>query len=138
MILRTKLLVGAVASLALSGTAHAASGITPLSPKAGATVPAGERPTFKMRVKGSGQVWVHVCRSKRKDSKGVICNEESIGRAKRGQGGVVSYKPRFFDYRGFWLNSPGTYYWQAYRIACRGSNTRDCQQESKITEFEVG
>ena len=59
--------------------ARRASGITPLSPKAGATVPAGKRPTFKMRVKGAGQVWVHVCKSKKKDSEGVICRDESIG-----------------------------------------------------------
>ena len=41
------------------------------------------RPTFKMRVKGAGQVWVHVCKSKKKNADGVICSDESIGRAKK-------------------------------------------------------
>ena len=125
---------GLLAALAIAGPAQASGGITPLSPKSGATVPVGQSPTFKMRVKGSGHVWVHVCKSKKKSSKGVICNKESIGEAKKKKG-VFQFTPEFFDFDAFWLNTPGTYYWQAYRIACVGS---DCQQESAITKFEVG
>jgi hypothetical protein len=131
------LVLAALAAFAAAGVAHAASGITPLSPKANATVAAGKSPTFKMRVSGAGQVWVHVCKSKNKDSKGVICNEESIGRAKK-KGGTFSYKPKFFDFPDFWLNSPGTYYWQAYRIQCEGGDVDDCLQESKTIRFKVG
>ena len=80
---------------------------------------------------------MHVCKSKKKDSEGVICNDASIGEAKK-KGGTFSYKPKFFDFPEFWLNSPGTYYWQAYRIACEGGNTSDCLQESKIIKFKVG
>ena len=123
-------LVLAGASPALAATKH---GITPLSPKANATVTAGESPTFKMRVKGKGQVWVHVCKSKKKDSEGVICSNESIGRAKK-KNGVFRYKPKFFDYPGFWLNSPGRYYWQAFRISC---NSQDCEQEGPVVRFRV-
>jgi hypothetical protein len=140
MTLRSKLLVVALAVFAIPGTAHAASGITPLSPKAGATVGVGTEPTFKMRVKGSGQVWIHVCKSNKKDSKGVICNggdAEEMGRAKR-KNGVFSYKSKLFDFPEYWSNSPGTYYWQAYRIACEGGNTSDCLLEGKITKFKVG
>ena len=72
-----------------------------------------------MRANGPGQVWVHVCKSKTKDKNGVICSKEAIGRAKK-KGGVFRYKPQFFDFPAFWLNSPGRYYWQAYRIACDG------------------
>lgn len=129
--------LAAGAILATAGAAQAASGITPLSPKANATVAAGASPTFKLRVNGSGQVWVHVCKSKAKDSKGVICSDESIGRAKK-KGGSFSYKPKFFDFPDFWLNSPGTYYWQAYRIQCEGGELDDCLQESKIIKFKVG
>ena len=124
------------ALLAGASPALAASGITPLSPKSGSTVPAGQSPTFKMRVKGAGQVWVHVCKSKQKDSDGVICSDESIGRAKK-KGGVFQYKPKFFDYDEFWLNSPGTYYWQAHRIQCE-SGIDDCLQEGPIVKFKVG
>ena len=122
--------------LAAAGPAQAASGITPLSPKGGATVATGKSPTFKMRVKGAGQVWVHVCKSKKKDADGVICFDESIGRAKK-KGGTFSYKPKFFDFPEFWLNSPGTYYWQAHRIDCEG-NMNDCLQEGTIIKFKVG
>jgi hypothetical protein len=122
--------------LATASPAVAASGITILSPKSGATVAAGESPTFKMRVKGAGQVWVHVCKSKKKNADGVICSEESIGRAKK-KGGTYQYKPKFFDFPEFWLNSPGTYYWQAHRIQCEG-DIDDCLQEGPIVRFKVG
>jgi hypothetical protein len=122
--------------LVTAAPAVAASGITVVSPKSGASVPAGKSPTFKMRVKGSGQVWVHVCKSKKRNDDGVICSEESIGRAKK-KGSTYQYKPKFFDFPEFWLNSPGTYYWQAHRIACEG-NLDDCLQEGPIVRFKVG
>jgi hypothetical protein len=132
-------LAGVVATGALLATAApalGASGITPLSPKSGATVPTGKSPAFKLRVKGAGQVWVHVCKSKKKNADGVICSEESIGRAKK-KGSVFQYKPKFFNFPEFWLNSPGTYYWQAHRIQCEG-NIDDCLQEGPIIKFKVG
>ena len=125
--------------LALAGPAAAATknGITPVAPKAGSSVPAGKSPVFRMKARGPGQVWVHVCKSKSKDSEGVICSKESIGRAKRKSGRRFEYKPRFFDFPAFWLNSPGRYYWQAFRIDCAG-DLSDCRQEGPITRFRVG
>ena len=125
------------AALLAAPPAGAASknGITPLAPKAGTSVPAGKSPTFRMRVKGPGQVWVHVCASKARDGDGVICTDESIGRARK-RDGVFRYKPKFFDFPGFWLNSPGTYYWQAHRIACNAS-IDDCRQEGPVIRFRV-
>jgi hypothetical protein len=139
MTLRSMLPLLVAVVLALPASAQAASGITILSPKANAKIAVGERPTFKLRVKGSGQVYVHVCKNKKKDAKGVICNNgdtEDIGRAKRKKG-IYQYKGKFFDFPEYWLNSPGTYYWQAYRIACEGGNTSDCLQESKIVKIKV-
>jgi hypothetical protein len=137
---RTLLPAAALAALlfvlALAGPAAAATknGITPLAPKAGASVPVGKSPVFRMRANGPGQVWVHVCKSKRKNADGVICTKESIGRAKKKRG-AFEYKPRFFDFPEFWLNSPGAYYWQAHRISC---NAQDCRQEGPIVRFRVG
>jgi hypothetical protein len=141
MISRARLcaLAGAVSALSLAvgaGPAQASGGITPLTPKRGATVAVGTSPTFKMRVRGAGTVWVHVCKSKRKDSDGVICSKAQIGQAKK-KGGIFRFKPKFFDFPAFWLNTPGTYYWQAYRIHCEG-DLSDCKQESRITRFKVG
>lgn len=126
-----------VAVLVTSASALAATrhGVTPLSPKRGATVAQGKSPTFKMRVHGRGQVWVHVCKSQKRNREGVICSKESIGRAKKHKHHLFTFKPRFFDFPAFWLNTPGTYYWQAFRIACEGP---DCEQEGPIVKFKVG
>jgi hypothetical protein len=124
--------------LALPSAASAATkhGVTPLAPKAGKSVPAGKSVIFKMRVKGKGQVYVHVCKSKKKDKDGVICFNAAIGRAHK-KGGVFRYTSKFADFPTFWLNTPGTYYWQAFRIACEGSDISDCSQEGPITRFKV-
>lgn len=128
------LVIGGVLA-AGAAPAIAAGGITPLSPKAGASVPSGKSPTFKLRASGAGQVWVHVCKSKARDDDGVICSDEAIGRARK-KGGTYQFKPKFFNFPEFWLNSPGTYYWQAYRINCEG-NLNDCKQEGKVVRFRV-
>jgi len=133
------LVIAGLLAVPTAASAATKNGITPLAPKAGSTVPTGKRPTMKMRVNGPGQVWLRVCKTKAKRTDGVICNDpahepEAIGRARK-KNGVFQYKPRFFDYPAFWLNSPGAYYWQAYRIACGGG---DCLQEGPITRFKVG
>jgi hypothetical protein len=129
----------AAALLAPAG-ASASNGISSLSPKSGATVPGGKSPTFKFKASGAGKYWVVVCKSKKKDKVGVICDTasaepESLGQAKK-SGSGYSFKPKFFDFPEFWLNSPGTYYWQVYRIppACLS----DCKQESAIQTIKVG
>jgi len=119
---------------AMAAPAGAAASIRPLSPKAGATVPLGKSPAFRARVHGSGQVWVRVCGSRRTKG-GLICAADSIGRAKRGRFSLYTYKPKFYAFAGFWLNRPGTYYWQAYRIACTRSR---CRQPGPIVAFKVG
>ena len=126
-------------SLAIAVPALAASrhGITPRSPRVGSTVAVGQMPTFQGEVKGNGPVWVYVCRSPKRDAKGVICSKAVIEKAKRTTAGRFSVKPKFFDYPGAWLNTPGTYYWQAHRIACEGQ-TKDCEQEGPVVKFKVG
>jgi hypothetical protein len=125
-------------SLAIPSAASAATkhGITPLAPKAGSSVPAGKSPTFKMRVRGKGTVWVHVCKSKKKAKDGRICHKAQIGQARK-RGRIFRFKPEFFDFPAFWLNTPGTYYWQGFRIACEAGNLSDCYQEGPIVKFKV-
>ncbi len=119
---------------AASAIAATKNGITPIAPKKGTSVPAGKSPTFRVKVNGPGQVWIHVCKKKKKLKEGVICTKESIGRAKKQKDGTFAYKPKFFDFPAFWLNSPGRYYWQAHRIDCNGN---DCRQEGPIVRFKV-
>jgi hypothetical protein len=135
--IRRLLLPAVLAAVALSAPAALAQGgITPVSPKKGDSVPAGKRPTFKMNVSGPGKVYVHVCKSKKKDADGLICSKESIGKARKKQGSRYEYKARFFDFPAFWLNRPGTYYWQAHRISCE-NGIDDCRIEGPTIKFKV-
>ena len=128
----------AFTALALAGPASAATknGITPLAPKAGTSVPAGKAATFRMRVKNPGPgVFMHVCKSKKKNREGMICKKATILQAKKKKG-VFQAKQKFYDFPAFWLNNPGTYYWQAYRIECH-SGSSDCKQEGPVVRFRV-
>jgi len=126
-------IVAGATPVALAATKN---GVTPVSPKAGGSVAAGKAAIFKLRKNGAGQVYVHVCKKPKKDSKGVICNKEAIFRAFKKTGTLYQGKAKFFDYDAFWLNNPGTYYWQAHRISCEG-NLNDCLQEGPVVRFKV-
>jgi hypothetical protein len=126
---------------ALAATKH---GITPTSPKAGATVKAGSRPTFRGTVKGPGKVWIVVSSSRRRNGNGVIGLSdkgnptrrlEVLQRARR-EGDRFQRTALRYDYDGWWLNDPGTYYWQAHRVAC-GEDGTDCYQEGPVVKFRV-
>ena len=125
-------------ALTLTGSAAAATknGITPLAPKAGTSVPAAKAVTFRMKVSDPGAgVFLHVCKSKRKDKEGMICRKATILQAKK-RNGAFQAKQRFYDFAEFWLNNPGTYYWQPYRMECPGSSS-DCKQEGPVVRFKV-
>jgi hypothetical protein len=127
----------AAALALLAAPALAANGVTPISPKQGDSVPAAKRPTFKIRVKGRHTgVFVHVCKSKRKDDDGMICHDEVLGKAKKKGAGRYEYKADFFDLPDSWLNNPGTYYWQAYRTWC-DAGLDDCKAEGPVVKFKV-
>ena len=93
------LLITGLLVLPASASAATKNGITPVAPKAGKSVPAGKSPTFRLRAKGPGQVWVYVCKNKRKNREGLICppDQEDIGRARK-KAGVFRFKPKFYDF----------------------------------------
>jgi hypothetical protein len=127
-----------LAALALAGPAAAATkhGITPVAPKGGTSVPAGKAVTFRMKVSDPGSgVFVRVCRTKKTNRNGLICKKPGILSAKKRKGAWEA-KQDFFDFPAFWLNNPGTYYWQAYAIECI-NGTSDCEQEGPIVRFKV-
>jgi hypothetical protein len=119
--------------LAAAVPARAASGIHPISPARGDSVPRGEAPAFRMRVNGRGDVFVRVCRSDRK-RRGAICANEAAGQARRGRDRVYTFKPKLYRFSSYFANRSGTYHWQAVRIACQGT---DCRQEGPVVRFEV-
>ena len=91
---------------------------------------------FKLRITGDHHgVFVHVCKSKRKDKDWMICNDETIGRAKKKAGSRFEYKQKLFDFPEYWLNNSGTYYWQAYRT--HAPTITDCKAEGQIVHFKV-
>ena len=125
----------AVLVLAVPAFASTKHGVTPQSPKSGTAVPAGVAFTFKAKAEGGGTVWLHVCKSKKKAKDGTICNTELIAQMKK-KDGVYRHKTKTYSFDTYWLNSPGTYYWQVYRIKCEGS-TSDCKQEGPIWKLRV-
>jgi hypothetical protein len=134
-----RVLVPAVLAVfaASAAPAQALNGVSPISPKRGDSVPAGKRPVFKLRITGDHHgVFVHVCRSRRKDDDGMICRDEAIGRARKTHGSRHEFRAPFFDFPEFWLNDPGTYYWQAYRSAC-ATSLDDCKAEGRVVRFKV-
>ncbi len=129
-------LVALVASPA-AATAATKHGITPLTPSLDRKVAQGKSAAFRMRVHGPGTVFVNICKSPRKSkADGTICHRQGIGQAHR-VNGVFKWTQRFYDYPEFWLNTPGTYYWQAYRIACAKGSSKDCRQEGPVVRFRV-
>lgn len=129
-----------VALVAAPAYALAASknGVTPTSPKAGATVPKGKAVRFMGKVKGPGKIFVHVCKSAKPSKKeGVICSKLAIHEARR-RSGAFSYRQKVYAFDAYWLNTPGTYYWQAHRIACENGDLTDCRQEGPVVRFKVG
>jgi hypothetical protein len=132
LVLAVSLLLGLLA-VAVAVPARAASGIHPISPAAGDSVPRGEAPTFRMRVNGRGAVFVRVCRTSRKRG-GAICANEAAGQARRGADRTYTFKPKLYRFADYFANRAGTYYWQAVRVACQGT---DCRQEGPVVRFEV-
>ena len=136
-----RMLVLVLALCALGATAAVAAtknGITPRAPKAGATVDVGSRPVFKGRVTGPGQVYVYVARTRRTTKDGVLRDYAKDGLIQRAKvkRKRFSVKARYYGYPEYWLNRPGTYYWQAHRINC-GEDGTDCLQEGPIVKFKV-
>lgn len=127
----------AVVAVPSSAGAATKNAITPTSPQAGAAVAKGKPLTFRGRVRGSGRVFVHVCTSPRTSRRdGTICTRAAFGQATR-RSGRFSFTQRVFDFPEFFLNRPGTYYWQAHRILCRRGDTVDCRQEGPVVRFRV-
>jgi hypothetical protein len=136
--LRTMLRGAACAALLALATPAAAgtmNGVTPLAPKSGKSVEVGATVVFKARAKGGGSVWLHVCKNRKRNGDGVICNRTLI-RQMRKRDGVYRWKEVEGGFPSHWLNTPGTYYWQVHRIKCEGG-TADCRQEGEVRKLRV-
>ena len=111
-------------------------GITPLTPKEGAKVPEGTQPVFTGKAKGPGSVWIHVSTSNKVGRAGVIRDDALLERAHRKRD-AFRLKAPFFDFPEFWLNTPGRYFWQAYRIVPPCDTNAQCYRPGPIVRFKV-
>jgi hypothetical protein len=112
-----------------------------VSPADGATVPAGTRLAFTIRTfagDNPGYLWLLVSRSPQpEDACGTIANEVSIHQFETtADPAVYQARPTYFSGPSFWMNKPGTYYWQAYRIH-HGDGADGCI-ESPVRRLVVG
>lgn len=137
MQIRALILAGVVAIGTLGATAGAATtgGPKPLAPTDGKVLHARTPFTFKVRDAQPGSVFIKVSRSRKTKKDGTLKTEEWFRKMAR-KGTVLSKKtdvyPALDDY---FLNRPGTYYWQAYRIDCAAQT--DCDVEGPIRRFRI-
>ena len=135
---RTLAAVTAV-TLAVSGTlaTAATSGPKPLAPSNGKSLTAGKAFTFKVRSTQPGSVFLKVSKSKRKGSDGTLAAKDDLYFRKMGKkGSTFTKKTETYDaLEDYFLNRPGRYYWQAYRIDCAAQS--DCNVEGAIRSFRI-
>ncbi len=130
------------ASMALTATAGAASadvGPKLLAPGNGKVLARGTQPIFKARDVGkafNGRVWLTISSSKKRDNRGRLKQTKfgTFTSMKRGKNHNYSYKPPAYTFDTWFMQRPGTYYWQAYHINCE---VRNCNVYSKIRRFVV-
>ena len=97
--------------------------------------------TFKVRSHGGAGVFLKVSRSKRVGTDGTLASDDEYFRSLALRGGLYSRKvERFAALSDYFLNRPGRYYWQAYKIDCSnspGADSGDCNVEGPIRSFTV-
>ena len=115
---------GAIREIFVTGTRPVEVGPQPVEPADGATLPAGSRRSFRASTllgAGDQYLWVHVSRSAARDATGRIGDEVEIEELHPGADPSVWFgDPAYFSTASFWMNVPGTYYWQPYRISSFG------------------
>jgi hypothetical protein len=125
-------------SLAAPGIANAAAPKL-LKPKAGAPLTAGSEPTFKVRDGSAAaqqyKIYITIGTSKKRTKNGDL-KRTSIGTfaSTKRKGTVFSYTPEDYSFDTWFMNRPGTYYWQAFHIDCA---VKGCHVHSKIRSFKV-
>ena len=112
-----------------------------LSPAAGAALPLGGQPTFKLRDAHPNArrygVFLIVSPTRRTNRHGELLRHRRIGTfakmTRRGRAGFAYRAPAYvFDH--WFMQRPGRYYWQAFHIDCR---VRGCHVLSRIRSFRV-
>jgi hypothetical protein len=91
-------------------------------------------PTFTF-APGAGSteyLWVHVSRSPVTDSTGIIGSDVDL---EPFSAAAPAWTPTPYTFPSYWLVTPGTYYWQPFRISY--GDDPDGYQEGAVRRFEV-
>jgi len=107
----------------------------PVAPADGYQHVAGSPPptfTFVPGVGSTNYLWVHVSKSAATDSAGVIGSDVTLASFTTA---TPAWTPLPYTFPSYWLMTPGTYYWQPYRISY--SDDPDGHQEGAIRSVEV-
>lgn len=109
-----------------------------LQPASGQSFAAGTQVSFTVRTfLDDRYLWLYVSRSPAVvNACGTIAHEVSIWDfVATAYPAVYEAKPTYYSFDSFWMNTPGTYYWQAYRIKS-GSGADGCI-ESPVRSFTI-
>jgi hypothetical protein len=128
------------AMVLLPGAAQASTGVKLLDPNPGQVFPVMTSIRFSAAFRGSGTRYLHICTRNKRDGNGKLCSDATVEPMKRGKrrgkARVWYATPKLLTaLPNYYQNKPGTYYWQAFRIACNRNN--DCVQESKVRSFTI-
>lgn len=106
------------------------AGPTLVSPAVDAQLPAARSISFRVRSpEAYDLVTVEVSRSTDLDADGTLADADVVDTGFDDFGEVIRLD-------GGWTRRPGTYYWQASRIACT-EDASDCHAESEIRKLEI-
>lgn len=139
---RTRVLsvAAALAALATGGFAAALAaspGPTPVAPATDKAQARGVAFTFKVRAPAGSKVFLRVGTSKRVKADGTLASEVYFREMVR-RNGMYQKKTDVYPALGtYFLNRRGTYYWQAYRIACATPGSDDCSVEGPVRRFTI-
>jgi hypothetical protein len=129
------LTLGLLLSAAPSGAQS--DGVTPVAPSNGKIQHRGVPFTFKVRATTDTGVFLKVSKSKKLGADGTLASNVYF-RSMSLNGGLYTKKvERYPALTSFFLNRPGRYYWQAYRIECPIDGGEDCNVEGPVRSLHI-
>ena len=116
-----------------------------LGPKRGTVFPVGSQPTFKVkdtsRNAKRSRMFMTISNAKKFKKSG--SNKGDLRQTKPGDfsnltrsGSTFTYTPPKYTFPGWYMVTPGKYYWQAFHIDCGQKGFR-CHVHSKLGSFFV-
>lgn len=138
-------LTSCLALLLLGASTAAAAGPRIVGPKRGAVLALGSQPTFKVRDGSRNarryKIFMTISTSKARSRRDGDLKQPKIGGQTVGtftsmkrSGATHSYTAERYVFPTWYMNRPGKYYWQAFRIDCR---VKGCHIHSKVSSFIV-